>query len=161
MNLSNIFKDSFLNRYVEKIIITLLYYSSKTAEKMESINQINEFSTEQIQRLIDEIQEHEMEGSGLIFLKLTQMVIQTGLTKKSHSGCYIPTPKILYRKKAIVNIKNDDDRCIDWSLLAHFNYDDIKSHDKNVITPYKKYDKSFEKPKERKYIIDIQTDIKI
>ena len=81
-----------------------LYYVSKIASKLNSINQIKEYSESQLLEYIDNIDDMMLRGSGLIFDKITKLTVQTGKIKKTRAGSYIKTPDQLKLKRAIVNI---------------------------------------------------------
>ena len=98
--------------------------------------------------------------SQLLFNGINQIKIQISKSKKTRAGTYIKLPDLLKYKKAIVNIKNDDDKCIEWCLLAYKHYDELTSKSKNETRHYKKFYNELVIPKDIKYPIDIQTDIK-
>jgi hypothetical protein len=52
----------------------------------------------------------------------------------------------LINKNACVNIKNTDDKCFEWCLIASKIYDDIKSKDKNELYHYKKHTHLINRP---------------
>lgn len=39
-------------------------------------------------------------------------------------GSYVPLPKALVGEKAIINVKNDDEKCFFWCVLGAFNLKD-------------------------------------
>ena len=65
-------------------------------------------------------------------------MVASTILKSALGKLYIPLPKVLQNKKAIVTIKNNDDRCFDYCLVASKIYDDIKGKDKNDSRHYKK-----------------------
>ena len=69
---------------------------------------------------------------------------------------FIKTPKCLEFKRAIVNIKNTDDRCILYALCAYRHYRDEK---KNLPHLYEKYFNEFKTPPDISYPIDIKRDL--
>ena len=50
--------------------------------------------------------------------------------------CYIPTPKSIIGKKAIINVKNNDENCFLYSILTHIK---CNEKNKNRLSYYKKY----------------------
>ena len=66
---------------------------------------------------------------------------------------FIPLPKVIINKKCCVNIKNTDDRCFDWCLIASKCYDSIKAKDKNEVYHYKKRENLIKIPDKIKYPI--------
>ena len=49
---------------------------------------------------------------------------------------YIKTPKSIIGKRAIINVKNDDEKCFLYSILAHFKKFE---HNKSYVAKYKPY----------------------
>jgi len=75
---------------------------------------------------------------------------------------FIETPKCIKSKRAIVNIKNKDDRCILYSLCAFKHYHDEENKnkkDKNRPNYYTKYFHEINVPKDISYPIDIIRDL--
>jgi hypothetical protein len=85
--------------------------------------------------------------------------IQVSKTKKRTAGSHVETPSILANKKCLHNIKNLDDRCVDYCLVSRFFYDTIKSKDTTNPKIYQKYLEQIKIPKDQKYPIDILKDI--
>jgi hypothetical protein len=50
---------------------------------------------------------------------------------------YIPTPKYLAKKKALINVQNDDSKCFLWAVLCGLH--PVKVHPERV-EHYKKYE---------------------
>jgi hypothetical protein len=136
------------------------FYNSSISEKIHSANQINEWSDAQIQAFLKRVDELTAGGSGWILVKVKLLTIQIAKSKKTRAGSYIKTPAVLASKHAIVNIKNKDDKCILWALLANKYYDTIKNNDKNELYNYRKYENEIKIPDDLKYPIDIQTDVR-
>ena len=68
--------------------------------------------------LIVQIDEHTSMGSGWVFDGLTEVIINTYRHDPLNGRSYIPLPKKIADRKACINIKNEDDNCFLWSLLA-------------------------------------------
>ena len=136
-----------------------LYYNTGLLERIQSINWIREYVFNQVIKFMNEL-EKTLLRSDLIFNKIIKITIGLNKSIKSKAGSYIKTPEILKYKHAIVNIKNTDDKCLEWCLLAHKHYEDINNKDKNDPKHYKKYYNELNIPKDIKYPIDIQHDIK-
>ena len=121
---------------------------------------IKEYSHGELLEFMNSV-EQTILRSDLIFYKINQIIIQLSKSKKTKAGSYIQTPEILKYKKAIVNIKNmNDDKCLEWCLLAYKHYEDVNNKDKNDPKHYKKYYNELNIPIDIKYPIDIQQDIK-
>ena len=67
------------------------------------------------------IDEFESQGSGWQFESIDDIKISTSVYDPlKEGGSYIPTPRFLQNKTAVVNVQNNDNKCIVWSILAHF-----------------------------------------
>lgn len=78
-------------------------------------------------------------GSKSCFAGYLKFTISTNRYFSILGKSYIELPKVIADKKACINIKNTDEMCFDWSLIAFKKYDELKSKDKNEVRHYKKY----------------------
>ena len=74
------------------------------------------------QEMIDEIEEEIQKvenavGSGWVFVEIIDLTLHTSKWDPLNAGSYIDLPKALKDKKAIINMKNEDDKCFLWSVL--------------------------------------------
>ena len=72
------------------------YFNSEVSEKLISNNQIKQFSTHNVDKLIEYIE--TIGPSGLEFHKINYLKIQYSKGNKTHAGSYIPTPAIIKLK---------------------------------------------------------------
>ena len=78
----------------------------------------NEIYDEMVGEIEEEIQKvQEIEGSGWQFLKVIKLVLHTTRWEPLYGSSYIPLDPYLANKKAIINMKNEDDKCFMWSVL--------------------------------------------
>ena len=78
------------------------------------------------QEMSDEIEEEIRKietavGSGWIFVKIIDLTLHTTIWDPLKANSYIDLPKALKNKNAIVNMKNQDDKCFLWSVLRALN----------------------------------------
>jgi len=78
-------------------------------------------------------------NSNTLFKKFTHIEISTSRNKSISGKSFIELPLWIKNKRCCVNIKNNDDKCFKWSLLAYKNYDNIKSTSKSDSLRYTKY----------------------
>ena len=109
---------------------------------------INLTSSHVISRFINNLinsfeQELEMaqKTSGLIFLGIEKLSIKTAKSKAIVGGSYIELPEFIKNKRACVNIKNDDEKCFKWSILASKHYHEMKGGCKDKAYSYFKFEK--------------------
>ena len=60
-------------------------------------------------------------GSGWIFSKIIKLELHTVSYRPLRGNTWIPLPKELADKKAIINMKNKDNKCFMWSVLRALN----------------------------------------
>ena len=52
-------------------------------------------------------------------------------------GSYIEAPDWIKKKKATINVENDDDKCFQYSVTVALNYDNKKNHQRvNKVKPF-------------------------
>ena len=78
------------------------------------------------QEMIDEIEEEiqkveEAEGSGWVFLKVENLTLHTTIWNPLNASSYIELPQVLKNKHAIINMKNQDNKCFMWCVLRALN----------------------------------------
>jgi len=69
------------------------------------------------------IQQFTRRGSGYILERVRQLgVCFVKFRPLGSAGSFVPTPPWIIKKKAVVNVQNnDDDYCFVWSVLAHLH----------------------------------------
>ena len=82
----------------------------------------NETYDEMAEEILEEVDmTREAEGSGCQFEKVIKLVLYTTRWDTINAGSYIELPPALKNKKAIINMKNQDDKCFMWSVLRALN----------------------------------------
>ncbi|GFQ94331.1 uncharacterized protein TNCT_221461 [Trichonephila clavata] len=74
-----------------------------------------------IAKVIASCNEFENKGSGWEFQEVVKNELKIAIYKPLAATSYIPLPPKLKNKKAILNIKNEDQRCFLWCVLAHLH----------------------------------------
>ncbi|GFR30631.1 uncharacterized protein TNCT_228921 [Trichonephila clavata] len=72
-------------------------------------------------KVIASCNEFENKGSGWEFQEVVKNELKIAIYKPLAAASYIPLPPKLKNKKAILNIKNEDQRCFLWCVLAHLH----------------------------------------
>ena len=80
-------------------------------------------------------------GSGWILDRVEKIFLNTYNYNPTGISSYIPTPKAIATKKAVVNVQNEHNKkCFEYSVLAALYHDDIIHKQKSVKTwQYNKY----------------------
>lgn len=86
----------------------------KTVNHHELGNQLEEAK----QKITQSLFLFQKEGSGWVLDEILHLDLNMAQYTPVKGSSYIPLPKILGSKKAIINIKNSDNKCFMWSVLA-------------------------------------------
>ena len=83
-------------------------------------------------------EEVEKQGTGWNLEKIIRIELHTAIYNPLAASSYIPLPDIVKKKKAVLNIQNEDDCCFVWCILAHLHPVDRRDHPYRV-TKYQQY----------------------
>ena len=82
----------------------------------------NETYDEMVEEIMEGMLKTEMAvGSGWVFVKVEKLVLHTTRWEPVNAGSYIELPQELKNRKAIINMKNQDDKCFMWCVLRALN----------------------------------------
>ena len=105
-------------------IVEFAFHSKGLRTILDGTN-VNDAYDEMVEEILEEIDKTEMaEGSGWRFEKVIKLVLHTTKWDTINAGSYIELPQALKNKKAIINMKNQDDKCFLWSVLRALNLKD-------------------------------------
>ena len=112
------------------------YFQSDTHINLESTD-VKEILAIVIRTILSKISIYQQNGSGWYFREVVHLEIHTVDCKPMRGSSYIALPDWIMRKKAIVNIRNTDEKCFLWCVLRY-----IHPRDKNDsrITDLKQYE---------------------
>ena len=89
--------------------------------KQEAVLQKNEIKAafeEAFPRLQETLEKLTQRGSGWVVVQVRTLWLDIARYQPLRGGSYIPLPKKLQDKKAVVNVKNTDDQCLRWALRS-------------------------------------------
>ena len=99
-------------------------YTAKFAFHSKNLKLVLEGTdiSELYNEMVDEIEEqirkaNEDEGSGWTFVSVISLVLHTTRWEPIYGSSYIPLDPYIANKKAIINMKNEDDKCFMWCVL--------------------------------------------
>ena len=82
----------------------------------------NEIYQEMFNEIEEEVQKVEhAEGSGWVFVEVENLTLHTDIWAPVGGSSYIDLPKELKNKNAIINMKNEDNKCFLWCVLRALN----------------------------------------
>ena len=73
-----------------------------------------------IDQVKGEIEAWSERGSGWIMDKILEAYVNVARYQPMRGGSYMPLPKKLQNKKAIINVQNRDNECIRWAIRAPY-----------------------------------------
>ena len=83
---------------------------------------VHEIYQEMVDEILEEVRKVEQaEGSGWIFVKVENLTFYTTKWDPVNAGSYIDLPPFLKNKYAIINMKNEDEKCFMWCVLRALN----------------------------------------
>ena len=120
-----------------QIIIEKFAFHSKGLKLILEGTDEEEIYDEMVGEIEEEIQKvQDAVGSGWQFKQVEKLVLHTTRWDPINAGSYIESPAALKNKKAIINIKNQDEKCFMWSVLRALNPKDKNAErvDKDLIS---------------------------
>ena len=96
-------------------IFTDYHFNTKNNIVDASTN-LTDFLSVGVERLIELIESLQGRGSGWIFDEVLHFDILTNVYKPLAGSSWVPLPKFLASKKAIINPKNSDRECFKWAV---------------------------------------------
>ena len=91
---------------------------------------------EELQKLSLAIEKAKLNGSGYTFVGLKDILLSIDVRKSKLGGSYKELPQQIKDKKAIINVKNDDNKCFMYAILSHLHPADKNS---DRVSKYKDY----------------------
>ena len=93
-------------------------FHSKDLKLVLEGTDISELYNQMADEIEEEIQKVEnAEGSGYTFVIVIKLVLHTKRWEPLYGSSYMPLDPYLANKKAIINMKNEDDKCFMWCVL--------------------------------------------
>ena len=123
-------------------IIHEAHFQSDTFINVESTD-VKVILAKAIEKILETISQFQNERSGWYFRRVVKLEIHTVDYKPMNGGSsYIPLPDWIMRKKAIVSIRNSDNKCFLWSVLRYLyprekndcRLGDLKKHENKLNT---------------------------
>ena len=118
------------------------YFHSNTYINLKSTD-VKKVVTDAIRDIIQKLNIYQLNGSGWYFKEVLYLEIHTYQFNPIKGSSYIPLPDWIMRKKAIVSIRNKDNKCFLWSILRYLHpkpkYDstlhDLRPYEKELKIP--------------------------
>jgi len=82
---------------------------------------VNEVFNNAREKILEAMASYQMRGSNWMFRWVVNFQINTAVYKPFKGSSYIPSPKFLASKKAIINMENNDEDCFKWCITRVLN----------------------------------------
>ena len=94
-------------------------YSLTKAKIITKSSNLYEFFDNITERLLERISNFQKEKSGWVFEYVVQFQIKFALYEPLKGSSYIPLPSFIAHKKAVKNVKNQNDHeCFKWAVTV-------------------------------------------
>ena len=87
-------------------------------EATDTVEIYHEMITEILEAML---RVEQAEGSGWVFIKVIRLILKIDKWDPLKASSYIDLPPELKNKKALINMKNTDNKCLLWSVLRGIN----------------------------------------
>ena len=102
-------------------VITLkTSFHSKPEVNLEGTD-VDDLYNTMVDRVLEAMATFQRDGSNWTFKSIICLDIHTVVYEPLKGNSYIPLPPKLVQKKAIINMKNEDNKCFTWSVLRALN----------------------------------------
>ena len=95
-------------------------FHSNTEVNLDSINS-NELISKMKETLLESLAKFQRQRSNWRFRSVLSLDLHTVKYEPLGGSSYIPLPGFLAAKKAIINLKNEDDECFKWAITQALN----------------------------------------
>ena len=102
------------------VIMHKTSFHSKAEVNLEGTD-VDDLYDAMTDRVLESMATFQMRGSNWTFKSIICLEIHTVAYEPLKGNCYIPLPLKLVQKKAIINMKNEDNKCFTWSVLRALN----------------------------------------
>ena len=114
------------------------YFHSHNNTNLES-SDVKKILFKVIRTIINEISIYQHNGSGWYFKEVVHLEIHTVDFNPMRGSSYISLPDWIMRKKALLNIKNKDNKCFLWCVLRYLR---PKKKNAELLTDLRQYENS-------------------
>ena len=95
-------------------------FNSNQESILESTN-LEEVYERMITKILEAFSTYLKNGSGWVLKKVVRLDITLSRLRPLRGSSHIPLPETILKKKALINMKNDDDECFKWAVTRALN----------------------------------------
>ena len=104
-------------------------FHSKTEVNLESTDS-NELFSKIKETVLESLAKFQRQGSNWRFHSVLRLDLHTVKYEPLAGSSYIPLSKFLAEKKALINLKNEDDKCFKWAIARALN--PVENHHERI-----------------------------
>ena len=124
-------------------VITAFPYFRSKLKVITQKDAITEAYMEMNDEVLENIASYQREGSGWRFKSVKSLDIHLDRYEPLRGSSYIPLPKVLANKKAIINVQNvNDNECFKWAITSAIY--PVASGSANRVVKYRENSKKFD-----------------
>ena len=112
------------------------FFSTTNYNNLQSTNMENKLK-KGFDKILKDFEEFQIKGSGWYFKEVLKLEVHTVKYNPIRGSSYIDLPEWIKNKKAIINIKNSDDKCFIWCILRYLY---PKEKDGRYLKDLRKYE---------------------
>ena len=101
-------------------VSTIAHFGSKN-HKLIGTDDTEETQSIMREKMLKSFSEYQRRGSGWRLCRVTQLEIHIAKLQPLRGKKHEPLPKSIVKKKAIINMKNDDDESFKWAVTRALN----------------------------------------
>lgn len=117
-------------------VVVTAYFNHVMTQVLDVIETSNVVLSAQAD-ILQHIEDYMRDGSGWVFRTVTSAYLNVGRYQPLRGRSYIPLPKYIQAKKAVVNVKNDDTECFRWAILSALHPVDVHAERLSNYVSYK------------------------
>ena len=103
-----------------EVLYTDAYFYSNTEINFQGTDVSDLYKT-MMNKMLESLATYQQRGSNWVFDSVEELSLFTVEYEPLSGSSYIPLPKNLADKKAIINMKNDDNECFKWCITRALN----------------------------------------
>ena len=115
-------------------------FHCKSEVNLESADS-NELFSKMKETVLESLAKFQRQGSNWRFQPVLSLDLHTVKNEPLVGSSYIPLPKFLTAKKAIINLKNEDDECFKWAITRALN--PVENHPERIDRELRETSKVF------------------
>lgn len=127
----------------EETIVMSFSHQAKTGRVFVKYD-IGTYINYAINFIKEKIDTFQQNGSGWRFIKISKAVCNVYKFEPIKGGSYIDLPESIKNKKCCINIKNEDERCLQYCINLHFHkHEENLKKNKERVSKYEQYKTEF------------------